>query len=204
MDASQPNDTPATPEAHGSQGRQTPPPEPAHHQLNSQNSPVFPKRNRSNSAARKRNNEEAYEPADTPQESPRHSKHLRRASTMTTVTEAETQRDRTNPFSPVKANDQGKAVPSDVKSDAHQAPATGTFVSQVEDYQRELEEDFQKFERQLNDRDTSAELEQIDWTDLEADYNKDIEPLLQQENAIMQEFGDRFNVGIATAPQFPD
>jgi hypothetical protein len=122
---------------------------------------------------------------------------------MATVTEAEAQKDGTNHFSPAKANDQGKVVLSAAKSNANQPPATGTFVSQIEDYQRELEEDFQKFERQLNDRDTSAELEQMDWTDLEGKYKKEIEPLLQQENAIMQEFGDLFNVGISTALQFP-
>jgi hypothetical protein len=197
MATSQSTDNTANPVAdHSSRARQTPSPGARHIQFNSQNSPPYPDKKRRDSLARKRTNEEAYEPVVAPQKSPRNSQLPARSLSMATVQEAEAQKDRVNPFSPQKKNDQVKPTLSNAESVADRAPLTGTFVSQIEDYQRELEEDFQQFERQLNERDLSAQLDEMSCTDIEANYNKDIEQLLQQENAIMQEFGDRFNVSI--------
>lgn len=80
------------------------------------------------------------------------------------------------------------AVPS-----ANEKPSS-SFVQDIKDYQRELELEFQKFEQSLDERDTSADLEGLDWDDLEERYKKEIQPHVDSEQEIMNEFGSRFQV----------
>lgn len=67
----------------------------------------------------------------------------------------------------------------------------------MQDYEKRLEQEFQEFERSLKDRDSTADLEPLDWNELEARYQKEIKPHLDTEQEIMTEFSARFQVGFA-------
>jgi hypothetical protein len=71
-----------------------------------------------------------------------------------------------------------------------------TFVTSIEQYQRQLELEFREFEQSLTRRDTTAagDLDPLDWDDLQAQYDREIQPNLAAEQEIMNEFGARFEV----------
>ena len=71
-----------------------------------------------------------------------------------------------------------------------------SFHQEIKDYQQQLELEFQTFERSLNERDTSAELESLDWHELEERYKKEIQPHIDAEQDIINEFGARFQVQV--------
>ncbi|KAL2436816.1 hypothetical protein ABEF95_014569 [Exophiala dermatitidis] len=67
-----------------------------------------------------------------------------------------------------------------------------SFVKDIEDYRQQLELEFQEFERSLDERDPAADLEPMDWDDLEAQYNKEVQSKVAAEQEIMSEFSARF------------
>lgn len=70
------------------------------------------------------------------------------------------------------------------------------FVQEISEYQQRLEDEFREFERSLNERDPTSDLEVLDWSSLEARYEKEIEPHIEAEQEIMNEFNIRFQVDI--------
>ncbi|EXJ56982.1 hypothetical protein A1O7_07326 [Cladophialophora yegresii CBS 114405] len=71
-------------------------------------------------------------------------------------------------------------------------PHRNSFVKQIHDYQQQLELEYQQFERSLNERDTTADLDAMNWEDLETRYNDDIAPCIAREKEIMDEISARF------------
>jgi hypothetical protein len=67
-------------------------------------------------------------------------------------------------------------------------------VKEIHDYQQQLELEYQDFERSLNERDTTAGLETMNWEELEARYTAEISPCIAREREIMEEFNARFAV----------
>ncbi|OAG40411.1 hypothetical protein AYO21_05311 [Fonsecaea monophora] len=70
-------------------------------------------------------------------------------------------------------------------------PQRNGFVKEIYDYQQQLELEFREFERAMNERDISIDLDAIDWNELEARYNREIQPCLAAEREIMEEFNAR-------------
>jgi hypothetical protein len=83
-------------------------------------------------------------------------------------------------------------------------PEENSLVGRIEQYQKGLEVDFQQFEQSLSRRDKAADLELLDWNELETRYNLEIQPKIVTEEAIMNEFQTRFQVGEATPLCVPD
>ena len=69
-----------------------------------------------------------------------------------------------------------------------------TFVENVALYQKDLEDEFKEYEKELKSRERSQELEELDWQDLEDRYHKEISLKIADEEAIMREFQERFAV----------
>ncbi len=71
-----------------------------------------------------------------------------------------------------------------------------TFVASIEQYRQQLELEFQEFEQSLTQRDTAAavDLDPLDWDELQAQYDKEMQPNIAAEQEIMNEFGARFEV----------
>ncbi|KEF59418.1 uncharacterized protein A1O9_04262, partial [Exophiala aquamarina CBS 119918] len=160
---------------------------------------VYP-RPRQNSSARKRTNDEVYEPVQAPVPSPRSSRFQK--STMSiSLSDALSQK-------PVASGSDGTLVSGQVVTTslaenkpaphnvlADQPPSdtpSDSFVQEITGYQQQLELEFQTFERSLEERDTTADLESLDWNDLEERYKREIQPHIDSEQAVMTEFGSRF------------
>jgi hypothetical protein len=69
-----------------------------------------------------------------------------------------------------------------------------TFAQQVQAYQDELNKEFEAFERALEGREKSAELDELDWDELEQRYVQEINSLLSQEDMIRRDLGERLQV----------
>ncbi len=69
-----------------------------------------------------------------------------------------------------------------------------TFVESVAAYQRQLEDDFKEYGNELRGRERSHELAQLDWQELEGQYQKEISVKIADEQEIMKEVQERFNV----------
>lgn len=76
----------------------------------------------------------------------------------------------------------------------NKALSGSSFTQEIEEHKRRLEAEFQEFERSLNGRDTTVDLDNMDWDDLEASYNNEVQPHVVAEQEIMTEFGARFEV----------
>ncbi|KIX01812.1 uncharacterized protein Z518_09539 [Rhinocladiella mackenziei CBS 650.93] len=66
------------------------------------------------------------------------------------------------------------------------------FAKEIRDHQKKLDFEFQEFERSLDERDTTIDLDPLDWTDLENRYNQEIQPHIAAEQEILNELGARF------------
>jgi hypothetical protein len=73
-------------------------------------------------------------------------------------------------------------------------PSDNSFVKQIHDYQQQLELEYQQFERSLNERDTTADVDAMNWEDLETRYADEITPFIAREKDIMDEINARFAV----------
>lgn len=165
--------------------------------------PTVRPRPRQNSIARKRTNDEVYEPVQAPVSSLRSSrfqksnmsislsdslsgKPVASGSDGTFVSGQVVQTPLAENEQPAPQNVTADQLPSDTPS--------GSFVQDIKDYQQQLELEFQTFERSLEERDTAADLESLDWHDLEERYKSEIQPHIDSEQGIMTEFGSRFQV----------
>lgn len=160
--------------------------------------PSASQRPRHNSSARKRTNDQVYEPVQTPVTSPR-AIRFDKSITAGGMSDSLTQPSDGMLASgqvvqtPVADEDQNASQKVIAVPSANDKPSS-SFVQDIKDYQRELELEFEKFEQSLDERDTSADLEGLDWDDLEERYKKEIQPHVDSEQEIMTEFGSRFQV----------
>ncbi|EXJ74290.1 uncharacterized protein A1O5_02586 [Cladophialophora psammophila CBS 110553] len=180
------------------EGKQTPPPDLNTDAAVAIHSSPLPDRSRSRqgSVARKRTNEEIYQPDETPKTSPA-SARFQRSITLPVMPESREQDGRNNPFehrSSTLGSDNTKIRPVATEIGANSTPLSqrNSFVKEIQDYQQHLELQFQEFERALNERDTSVSLNAMDWDDLEARCDKEIQPCIAAEREIMDEFNTRF------------
>lgn len=160
----------------------------------------------SHSTARKRTNEELYEPAQQPKTSPTTSRFQKSTVAMTSSTgetPARTNSLDTNellrhsqPQQPALTTPTRAVFENDITRPEMAVPSTmnDKFVKEVQEYQGQLEQEFREFEQALAQRDTTAALDPLDWDDLEARYNKEMQPNIAAEQDIMAEFNARFEV----------
>jgi len=170
-------------------------------------SPPLPSRPRhvqTPSIGRKRNNEEVYEPPQSPLRSPKTPKFPKDTG-ISISQHVEGHQNRDNPFQTGGNldHDQLRGIAQTTTEDHSQREPiaqnpTNTpteanrLVGRIEQYQKGLEEEFQEFEQSLSERDKAADLESLDWNELEKRYNDEIQPKIATEEAIMNEFQTRF------------
>lgn len=75
------------------------------------------------------------------------------------------------------------------------ASQTTTFVDELNTYQRDLDNQYERFASELERRDRQADLEDYDWDALETRYRNEVKPLLEDEDRIKKELGQRLQVG---------
>ena len=93
--------------------------------------------------------------------------------------------------SPVKPQ---PANPRMMNDHEEEAPTKTGFTDDIRLYQQRLEDEFKAYETSLKDRDRSDTIDPQDWDALEDHYKQEIDPLIAQEQEIMQEFSARFQV----------
>jgi hypothetical protein len=175
-------------------GKQTPPPDNATGLIHSSSPLPDKSRPRQGSVGRKRTNEESWGPAETPQASPKSTRQIRRSVSIATVPEIEDQIG-DSPFGTIDENPQTQIAVARNTADDITSSSQNGFVEQIHEYQRQLELGYQEFEKSLNEQDSSADLQTMDWENLEARYHKEISPCIDREKEIMDEFNARFSVG---------
>jgi len=142
--------------------------------------------------SRKRTNEEIYQP---PPQSPTASSkapRVQKSITIAVMPESDDQPAGNNLFQQLEETTLIQPTTEGRITSSSSLPQGTTFVKQINAYRQDLELDFQQFERSLDERDTSASLENMDWDTLEDHYNQEIQPLLKVEKDIMEEFNARF------------
>ena len=158
--------------------------------------------------ARKRTNEEVYQRAQRPTASttplrspPRNSFpgralsepfHARTISFEKTGFSALRHVENADTASPVKPRPANHPKMND---DRDEAPMKTGFTDDIRLYQQRLEDEYKAYETSLKDRDRSDIIDPQDWDALEDQYKLEVDPLVSQEQEIMQEFGARFQVG---------
>ena len=171
--------------------------------------PSRPRHSQSPSISRKRTNQEVYQLAEQPKPSPTASRFqkLQNADPLPGGEVHQTRKivDEHQGHlglqhlgdAAVTRGDQGATEqnPRDMSVPSQPVPGKDNFVKEIGAYQQELELQFQNFERSLNERDTTAELDVLNWDELQDRYNKQLQPILDAEQGIMKEFGARFEVG---------
>jgi len=156
----------------------------------------LPSHTRHDSISRKRTNDDVYKPVETPKSSPRSARfHLTRSQpgSPTVIGFQNTTTASGQKSSPSKMS--GLPRPEFGKELSSSGQLHGSFAQEIKDYEKRLEQEFQEFERSLNDRDSTADLDPLNWNELEARYKKEIKPHLDTEQEIMTEFSARFQVG---------
>lgn len=162
------------------------------------------RRRRHSSSARKRTNDEVYEPVQPPVSSPRSSRFQK--STMAgALSDPLPQQSTAFGTDGAIVSDQAlqtlvveEEQPASQHVTTEQPPydtPRESFVQEIQDFQQHLELEFQNFERSLGERDTGAELESLDWHDLEDRYKREIQPHIDSEQEVMTKFSSRFQVG---------
>jgi hypothetical protein len=172
------------------EGRQTPPA--SEDALANIDSSPLPSRSRHGSVARKRTNEELYQKADTPKTSPRTTKTPRKSIGMADLPETGAYAVPKHLFQTVPSAIETKSI-AGVPIFSESLSST-KFGNDIREFQQELDAEFQQFERSLEERDSAADLEDMDWHGLEARYESDIAPCIAREKEIMDDFQTRFAV----------
>ncbi|ETI25990.1 hypothetical protein G647_02767 [Cladophialophora carrionii CBS 160.54] len=158
-----------------------------------ESSPLPPRtsRPRQGSAGRKRTNEEAWQPGETPATSPKTAR-FKRSLTLLVMPESEVQRAQEHP---TPTTGEGAQTQRSVIADREGSasfPPRNSFTKQIHDYQQQLELEYQQFEQSLNERDTAADLDAMNWEDLETRYNDEMTPCIIREKEVMDEINARF------------
>lgn len=160
------------------------------------------------SITRKRTNDEVYEPVQSPIRSPTATKASTRHNKVESMIKLEYRndepdQDRLNNTGNLHRDEEpgskAKAV-SVQDADYSQGGAQETtchaleegLVRRIERYQQELQVEFDQFQQSLSERDKTAELEFLDWEELESRYQNEIQPTMAAEQDIMDEFQARF------------
>ncbi|KAK4944035.1 hypothetical protein LTR10_016556 [Elasticomyces elasticus] len=147
---------------------------------------------RTPSITRKRTNEQVYELVEQPKPSPTASRFQEEGNVF------DVDRDHgSHPSREVTRSIPANTISqrdADTRSTTTISPHTSNegFVRGIQEYQQRLEVDFQDFEHSLAERDKSADLSSIDWDELETRYNNEIQPKIDAEQEIMNEFNARF------------
>ena len=68
------------------------------------------------------------------------------------------------------------------------------FVQSIQEYQKQLDDEFTQFQENLKKRDKKDGLDDLDWDDLERQYFKEIGPKEADEHEIMERLQTYFNV----------
>ncbi|EXJ88137.1 hypothetical protein A1O1_05065 [Capronia coronata CBS 617.96] len=173
--------------------------------------PPRPGLHHSPSTARKRNNEEVYGSTRSPRSMPTPSRFQKSTMTVSQPNEDAEQainitqgqesssKQNTKPAQPSTTNStRPERLTIDRQELAKPPSSRDSFVRDVDEYQQQLELEFQEFERSLNERNPTEGLEDLDWDDLEARYDKEIQPKITAEQEIMDEFSARFEVAFPT------
>jgi len=104
-------------------------------------------------------------------------------------------------FTGVEQNELRRDSPAHNNGTTTQAPPLSsierTFTQALEQYQRQLDQNFQEFESQLEQRPRDEDLEQLDWEELEHEYEEEAGRMVAEEHDIMREFDARFKVSLA-------
>ena len=183
------------------EGNQTP--APADVSISPDSSPL-PPRSRQGSIGRKRTNEESWGPVESPKISPQAPTPLRRSVTIAAMPEPEGQLAGNHPFHATGDPPRSQEAVAGNGANGPTPPSDRSFVKDIREYQQQLELEYQDFERSLNERDRSANLEAMDWEELEAHYSDEISPCIAREKEIMEEFNARFAVCILLAVGEPN
>lgn len=69
-----------------------------------------------------------------------------------------------------------------------------TFLDAMDDFQDQLNEEYRLFEQKLKQGDQDVELEDFDWEQLEARYHAEVDPIVESEQAIMNDCSRLFQV----------
>lgn len=173
------------------------------------NLPSRPNHGHSPSMTRKRTNEQVYEPAQQPKPTPTASRFQKSVSSITAVNVdspqegddlSEADREHGNDHhrqemvsNPERSLSQGQTE-TQAPTSVFPQTSDGSFIRGIEEYQQQLELEFQEFERSLTARDKTAGLNDMDWDELERSYSNDIQPKIDAEQEIMNEFNARFQV----------
>ncbi|EXJ86939.1 hypothetical protein A1O3_03893 [Capronia epimyces CBS 606.96] len=167
--------------------------------------PIRPGHHHSPSSTRKRTNEEIYESTKSLSTTPTASR-FRKSVPAASQPGDQLKRSTSSPEShgPLPQQDvrlaqlttTGRAGPERSGADKFllsiSPSSSHTLVHEIENYQQQLELEFQEFERSLNERDPAEDLEVMDWDGLEARYDEEIQPKIAAEQEIMNEFSARF------------
>ncbi|KIW65528.1 hypothetical protein PV04_07782 [Phialophora macrospora] len=156
-------------------------------------SPLPPRTNRprQGSAGRKRTNEEAWQPSETPTASPTTTR-FRRSLTLLVMPESDVQGAQEHPTQAIGERPQKEQAATANAENPTSLPPDNSFVTQIHNYQQQLELEYQQFERSLNERDPAADLDAMNWEDLETRYTDEITPFIAREKEIMDEINARF------------
>lgn len=71
-----------------------------------------------------------------------------------------------------------------------------SFTDSLDAYQDKLNDDFQDYKRDIEKSDHDIELPDLEWDDLEAEYEKDVGSIAMKEREIMTQFDERFKVSL--------
>ena len=172
------------------------------------NTKIQPAATSSPRTSRKRTNDEVYKPSQAAHSSPPHmSDAFKRPSTAPEQTGQQAmatqlafskhgfgalrQQQPVHPFDSVGSTSKmlrpGASINTTVEDSA-------TFQTSMKEYQDKLDKEYKDFEQTLNERDRNAELEDIDWDELEARYHTAMDPKIASEQHIMHEYSALFQV----------
>ncbi|KAJ9647644.1 uncharacterized protein PV06_00346 [Exophiala oligosperma] len=169
---------------------------------------------------RKRTNDEVYEPVQSPIRSPTAIKSSKQHNKAESIFKLETGDGGTNPNRPVgtggvrrdeEPGSKAKAVPGQDadygQGEAQESNEDGSgeeLVKRIERCQQDFQVAFEQFKQSLSERDKTAELESLDWDELELRYQNEIQPKIAAEQDIMDEFQARFQASEIYMSDFHD
>ncbi len=171
--------------------------------------PASPPNNKTSNSAtssprtsRKRTNDEVYRPSQAAHSSPpRLSDGLKRPNTAPEQSiqrmPARQSMFATHGFS---AFDSSNSATSTLKPESSRGSITtavkkpNAFQVSIKEYQDNLDKECRLFERKLNERDGNAELEDIDWDELEGRCHAAMDPKITAEQDVMRECSALFQV----------
>ncbi|KIW17024.1 hypothetical protein PV08_04215 [Exophiala spinifera] len=186
------------------------------------NSSPLPTRSRhaqTPSITKKRTNDEVYEPVQSPIRSPTalkaSARHNKAESTVSFEDGNGVRKPNRHGIADDLRDSEGlgsktQTIPGPEAERGHgESQASPNHASEqglarrIERYQQELQVEFDQFQQSLAERDRTAELELLDWEELESRYQSEIQPKMAAEQEIMDEFQARFQASETCIPDAP-